>query len=47
MAASFGLYGGGAALRRLIAVARPAHLVLRPSFRSPSGALRSRKTQFA
>jgi hypothetical protein len=38
MAAAFGLQCGGSALGRLVVVARSAHLVLRPLFRSPSGA---------
>src|SRR4051795_12627552 len=47
MAAAFGLQCGGSALGRLVVVARPAHLVLRPLFRSPSGALGPREAQIA
>jgi len=47
VAAGLGLDRAGAALGRLVVVARPAHLVLRASFRSPSGALGTRKAEFA
>jgi hypothetical protein len=47
VAPPLGFDRGGAALRRLVVVARPAHLVLRASFRSPSGALGPRKAEFA
>src|SRR3954453_21164822 len=47
VAPPLGFDRGGAALRRLVVVARPAHLVLRASFRSPSGALGLRKAEFA
>jgi hypothetical protein len=47
MAAAFGLQRGGSALRRLVVIARSAHLVLRPLLRSPSGALGPREAQIA
>ena len=47
MPASFGLQRSGSARGRLVVVARSAHLVLGPLFRSPSGALGTREAHLA